>query len=128
MTERRTRLGAVGYLNARPLVYGLAQHPRVDLREDVPSRCAALLHEGGIDLGLIPSIEFQRGVYRVVPGLAIAISDRRGSESVDETYCFKGGITEFVDHLSTDDPVTSVLRLAGSGDLDQHVAVVEPGG
>ena len=72
MTPRRTRLGAVGYLNSRPLVYGLARHPGVDLREDVPARCAALLHEGGIDLGLIPSIEYLKAPYRVVPGLAIA--------------------------------------------------------
>jgi chorismate dehydratase len=68
----RVRIGAVGYLNARPLVYGLDRSPRFDLRFDVPSRCAALLHEGAIDLGLIPSIEYLRGDYRIVPGLAIA--------------------------------------------------------
>jgi chorismate dehydratase len=69
----RVRLGAVGYLNARPLVYGLDQHPRFDLRYDVPSECARLLHEGGIDVGLIPSIEYLRGgPYRIVPDLAIA--------------------------------------------------------
>jgi chorismate dehydratase len=55
-----TRLGAVGYLNARPLVHGLARSPRFALRFDVPSRCADLLHEGTIDLGLIPSIEYWR--------------------------------------------------------------------
>src|SRR2546425_423243 len=38
------RLGAVGYLNARPLVYGLEQNPRFSLRYDLPSRCAELLH------------------------------------------------------------------------------------
>jgi chorismate dehydratase len=70
----RVRLGAVGYLNARPLVYGLEQSPRFDLRFDVPSRCAALLHEGAIDLGLVPSIEYLRGPepYWIVPGPAIA--------------------------------------------------------
>ena len=57
----RVRLGAVGYLNARPLVYGLEESPRFTLRFDVPSRCAALLHEGAIDVGLIPSIEYLRG-------------------------------------------------------------------
>jgi chorismate dehydratase len=71
------RLGAVGYLNARPLVYGLERHTdRFDLRFDVPSRCASLLHDGGIDLGMIPSIEYLRGStpYRIVPDLGI-ISD-----------------------------------------------------
>lgn len=70
----RVRLGAVAYLNARPLVYGLEL--RSDLftvRFDVPSRCAALLHEGSIDLGMIPSIEYLRGhqPYRIVRGCGI---------------------------------------------------------
>jgi chorismate dehydratase len=69
----RVRLGAVGYLNARPLVYGLEESPRFAVRYDVPSECARLLHEGSIDLGLIPSIEYLRGgPYRIVPDLAIA--------------------------------------------------------
>jgi chorismate dehydratase len=67
------RLGAVGYLNARPLVYGLELAPRFAVRYDIPSTCARLLHDGAIDLGLIPSIEFLRGgPYRIVPDLAIA--------------------------------------------------------
>jgi chorismate dehydratase len=68
------RLGAVDYLNARPLVYGLEQ--RTDLfalHFDAPSRCATLLHEGAIEVGMIPSIEFQRGAapYLIVPGMGI---------------------------------------------------------
>jgi chorismate dehydratase len=67
------RLGAVGYLNARPLVYGLDRAPQFSVRYDVPSECARLLHEGAIDVGLIPSIEYLRGgPYRIVPDLAIA--------------------------------------------------------
>src|SRR5437762_12270065 len=67
------RLGAVGYLNARPLVFGLDRSPRFEVRFDVPSECARLLHAGEIDLGLIPSIEYLRGdSYRIVPDLAIA--------------------------------------------------------
>ena len=69
------RLGAVDYLNARPLVYGLElRTERFQLRFDVPSKCAALLHEGAIDVGLIPTIEYLRGhtQYSVVPGMSIA--------------------------------------------------------
>jgi chorismate dehydratase len=73
LSQPSVRLGAVGYLNSRPLVYGLDRSPRFAVRYDVPSKCAALLHEGGIDVGLIPSIEYQRGdPYRIVPDLAIA--------------------------------------------------------
>jgi chorismate dehydratase len=66
------RLGAVSYLNTKPLVHGLSQQPHLfSLRFDVPAQCAALLHEGRIDVGLIPAIEYQRGDYRIVPGVAI---------------------------------------------------------
>src|SRR5262245_14129962 len=71
------RLGAVGYLNARPLVYGLNAASRFAVRFDVPSRCADLLHQGAIDVGLIPSIEYLRRPrtaepYAIVPDLSIA--------------------------------------------------------
>jgi chorismate dehydratase len=64
------RLGAVGYLNARPLVYGLDREPRFQIRYDVPAECARLLHAREIDVGLIPSIEYLRGPrpYGIVPG------------------------------------------------------------
>ena len=67
------RLGAVGYLNARPLVYGLDRASRFDVRYDIPAECARLLHAHEIDLGLVPSIEFLRGAkpYRLVPGPAV---------------------------------------------------------
>lgn len=69
------RLGAVSYLNTKPLVYGLDAFPeQFDLRFDVPAVCAALLHDGKVDLGLIPAIEYIRGRedYWMVPDVAIA--------------------------------------------------------
>ena len=42
-----------------------------DVRFDVPSKCATLLHAGEIDLGMIPSIEYLRGPE--------ALLDRPGS-------------------------------------------------
>lgn len=67
------RLGAVDYLNARPLVYGLDKRPDLfALRFDPPARCADLLHEYAIDVGMIPAVEFCRGPeYRIVPGMGI---------------------------------------------------------
>jgi chorismate dehydratase len=67
------RLGAVDYLNARPLVYGLEKRADLfSLRFDPPSHCAVLLHEHSIDVGMIPAIEYCRGPeYRIVPGMAI---------------------------------------------------------
>lgn len=69
---RPVRLGAVDYLNARPLVYGLELRHGFALQFDPPSKCAALLHEGSIDVGMIPSIEYLRGApYCAVPDIAI---------------------------------------------------------
>lgn len=67
------RLGAVSYLNTRPLVHGLEHETdRFTLRFDVPAKCAELLHANAVDLGLIPSIEYPGRDYRIVPDLSIA--------------------------------------------------------
>lgn len=67
------RLGAVDYLNVRPLVYGLDRSPGlVSLRFDVPSVCAQLLDAGEIDLGMVPTITYlDRPGDRIVPGVCI---------------------------------------------------------
>ena len=66
------RLGAVSYLNVRPLVAGLDADPGVALRFDVPAVCARLLNEGAIDLGMVPSITWlDRPGDRIVPGVCI---------------------------------------------------------
>jgi len=67
----RVRLGAVSYLNAAPLVHGLAGDPAFELSADLPSKVAERLHAGTIDVGMIPSIEYARGAYAIVPGIAI---------------------------------------------------------
>ena len=66
------RLGAVDYLNVRPLVYGLERSSDVSLRFDSPAVCASLLDAGDIDLGMVPSITYlSRPGDRVVPGVCI---------------------------------------------------------
>jgi chorismate dehydratase len=55
------RIGAVNYLNSKPLVYGLdALAPPVRLSFDLPSRLADSLLGGRLDVALIPSVEFFR--------------------------------------------------------------------
>ena len=67
------RLGAVGYLNARPLTWALDNDPaRWRIRYDLPAVCAGLLANREVDLALVPSIEYlQSGDYRFVPGVGI---------------------------------------------------------
>ena len=69
---RPVRLGAVNYLNVRPLVFGLDGHAGFTIRYDAPSECARLLAAGEIDLGMVPSITYlDRAGDCVVPGVAI---------------------------------------------------------
>ena len=67
------RIGAVGYLNARPLTWALDRAPdRWHVRYDLPAVCARLLYDDEVDLGLVPSIEYLRSdQYRFVPGVGI---------------------------------------------------------
>jgi chorismate dehydratase len=67
------RIGAVGYLNARPLTWALDRDPeRWAIRYDLPAVCASLLQAGDVDLGLTPSIEYLHAPdYRFVPGIGI---------------------------------------------------------
>ena len=55
------RIGAVSYLNTKPLIYHLSnQLPDAQLSLDLPSRLASGLHDGTFDVALIPSIELFR--------------------------------------------------------------------
>lgn len=71
---RPLRIGAVEYLNTKPLIYGLeALAPSAQLLLDLPSRLADRLAAGELDVALIPVIEFLRGRnYTYLPNLAIA--------------------------------------------------------
>ena len=68
------RVGAVNYLNAKPLIEGLTRFaPNVELSLDLPSRLADRLAAGAIDVGLIPVVEYFRGKnYSFIPNIAIA--------------------------------------------------------
>jgi chorismate dehydratase len=68
------RVGAVNYLNTKPLICELEKlAPQAELILDVPSRLADRLAAGELDVALIPVIEyFRAGDYTVVPDVAIA--------------------------------------------------------
>jgi chorismate dehydratase len=70
------RIGAVRFLNARPLLPGLgewcAAH-HAELTEDVPSRLTELLRADELDVGMIPAIDVvSSDEFCVIPGLCIS--------------------------------------------------------
>jgi chorismate dehydratase len=70
----KVRIGAVNYLNTKPLIYGLERYaPQAELVLDFPSRLADRLARGGLDVALIPSIEyFHDPNYTIVSNACIA--------------------------------------------------------
>ncbi|MGF2947963.1 DNA gyrase/topoisomerase IV subunit B [Microbacterium alcoholitolerans] len=80
----------------------------------------------------------------LVPGLEIVVRDERpsttsmsaadGESSESETgpietsYLYEGGISEFVDYLAADAPVTDTWRIQGSGSFTETVPVLQSDG
>ena len=55
--SKKIRVGAVSYLNTKPLLYGLQHHAiseSIELIEDYPANLAKALEENTIDIGLVP--------------------------------------------------------------------------
>jgi chorismate dehydratase len=67
------RIGAVSYLNTKPLVFGLSElAPQHELVFDLPSRLADRLAAGQLDVALIPSAEYFRNPdYTIVSDACI---------------------------------------------------------
>lgn len=67
------RVGAVNYLNSKPLVERLTEYaPNIELSFDLPSRLADQMAAGNLDVGLIPIVEFFRGGYEsFIPNIGI---------------------------------------------------------
>ncbi|MDQ4212696.1 DNA topoisomerase IV subunit B [Microbacterium capsulatum] len=75
----------------------------------------------------------------LVPGLEILVRDERpaglagddggATPAANETsYHYEGGISEFVEYLATDAPVTDTWRLQGSGGFTETVPVLQADG
>jgi chorismate dehydratase len=74
MTARPIRIGAVSYLNTKPLIYDLEKlAPDAELILEPPSKLADDLAQEHLEVALIPIIEyFRSGEYTIVPNIAIA--------------------------------------------------------
>jgi chorismate dehydratase len=76
----KTKISIVRYLNAAPLAWGILEGQQAADFETVlstPAECADQLSAGTVDIGLIPSIEFQRiKGSKIVAGPVIACRHR----------------------------------------------------
>ncbi len=63
----------------------------------------------------------------LVPGLELVIVDER-DEKREERFKHDGGITEYVDFLAADEPVTDVVRLRGEDTFTETVPLLDDKG
>lgn len=103
------RVGAVTYLNTKPLVYGLQRlAPDVKLSFDFPSRLADDLAAARLDVALIPTIEFFRDpTYNIVSDACIAC---RGPVLSVKLFCRKPVAT--IETLALDEGSRTSVALA----------------
>jgi DNA gyrase subunit B len=64
----------------------------------------------------------------LVPGLTLALLDRRSGELVEESFVFVGGTVDFVEHLAPDRPVCDPVHLIGEGTYKETVPVLDERG
>ncbi|WP_405793953.1 type IIA DNA topoisomerase subunit B [Streptomyces sp. NBC_01506] len=70
----------------------------------------------------------------LVPGLTIVVRDERaageseGNGTIEETFRYDGGISEFCEYLAQDKAVCDVLRLTGQGVFKETVPVLDDRG
>jgi len=134
------RFSVVDYLNARPLIWGLLEDPPpgVPVSRDVPSVCADKLASGEADVGLIPSIEYQRiPGLRVVGGLGIAAASEVRSVLLVSNVSRERIRTVALDPASRTSAVLTRLLLKrryglepqyreGPGDADASLVIGDP--
>src|SRR5215208_6237345 len=93
----RFRVASVSYLNARPLIHGLENDPRIELALEVPSKLINRLRDGSADVALLPVIDYQRldgltilppgGIGSDGPTLTVRIFSRVPIEQVRSLAC-----------------------------------------
>ena len=104
-TRQAVRIGSVSYLNARPLVYGLAEADDVELHLAVPSQLLDGIRQRTFDVALLPVIDYQR-----LDGLRIIPAGGIGSDGPTLTV-----------RLFSNRPIHRMQTLAA--DPDSHTSV-----
>ncbi|GAA1123664.1 MULTISPECIES: type IIA DNA topoisomerase subunit B [Microbacterium] len=77
----------------------------------------------------LPDLETRaRQTAFLVPGLELVVRDERAEEKNETSYHYEGGISEFVEYLASDAPVTDTWRIQGEGTFKETVPVLQADG
>lgn len=104
------RVGCVSYLNSKPLIEGVDDHPQTHVRFDVPARLLGDLETGEVDIALCPVIDYFRShqPLAIVPVGGI---------------CCEG--PTFTVRLYSQTPIDQVQTIFGDSDSHTSVALVQ---
>ncbi|MFN5422678.1 MAG: menaquinone biosynthetic enzyme MqnA/MqnD family protein [bacterium] len=84
--ERKIRIGAVSYLNTKPMLVGLDQAPvkdDIELLLEFPSRLVPMLKNGDIDVALLPVAALaELTEYHIVSDYCISTEDEVASVAI----------------------------------------------
>ena len=108
--SRALRVGAVPFVNARPLLRYLdtSTPPEIELILDIPVKLTEMMTEGLLDAALLPSIEYFRSDdYKIIPGFSIC------AEGAVESVCIFSKIPiEDIRTLALDESSRTSVALA----------------
>jgi chorismate dehydratase len=93
------RFGCHNFINSMPILYGLKKAPAgCSLTLDNPRAIARLLHEGRLDVAIVPAIEYLLNAdYLIVPPVCIAAKGR-----VESVNLYHRGPIEKIRHIALD--------------------------
>ncbi len=105
VSDSHFRIGAVSYLNTKPLIWKLAEQQDIELTLQVPARLIDGLRDGRFDVAMLPVIDYQR-----LAGLRLLSSAGIGSDGTTLTV-----------RIFSDVPIQQIRRLAC--DRESHTSV-----
>lgn len=127
LAPTRHRIGAISFLNTVPLIEGLHQQHEVLLTHDLPARLADALFDERIDVGLIPVVEYLRGVGgQIVPGICIASHGAAQTVKVFSKVPLEQAEAIAVDRASRTSVALLRVLLAEMHDRHPDLHVTEP--
>ena len=121
------RVGAVSFLNSVPLIDGLSGDPGVVLVRDLPARLSDLLYEDRIEVGLIPMVEYLRGIGGdIVPGICIGSNGPVRTVKIFSKIPLEHAQSIAVDRGSRSSVAMLRVLLAEMFDRSPDLHIVEP--
>ncbi len=129
--EKRIRVGAVSYLNTKPLLYGI-EHSEVrnwiDLSVDYPSEVARKLKADEIDIGLVPvAIIPELADYYIDADYCIGANGPVGSVGIYSDVPLEQVKTVLLDYQSRTSVALTQILLKHYWKLNPTLVAAEPG-